>query len=206
MTRVVLASASPRRRELLACVLEEFEVVASNIEEPLSADGVATARDLARAKASDVAAAAPDAIVIGADTVVFDDARTYGKPADTADGEWMLRELRGRRHQVVTGVAVWAHGEVTVGHTVSEVEIASLDDRAVSDYVATGRTLDKAGGYAIQDEVRPVARLVGCYCNVVGLPLWQLRRMLAGTGAELWAPDRMPEVCRACPDRDAGGE
>lgn len=203
MTRVVLASASPRRRELLACVVDEFEVVVSNIEEPLSADGVATARELARAKACDVAARDPDAIVIGADTVVFEGARTYGKPADVADGERMLRELRGRRHQVVTGVAVWADGEVTVGHTVSDVEIAALDDRTVADYVVTGRTLDKAGGYAIQDEFKPVARLDGCYCNVVGLPMWRLRGMLANAGAALLPAGRLPESCRSCPDRAA---
>ncbi len=144
MTRVVLASASPRRRELLASLLDDFEVTPSTVEETFGADPVADAESLALAKARDIAANDAGAVVIGSDTIVFDDERAYGKPADARDALSMWRALRGRAHRVVTGVAVVAPGSEVAGHAISMVELANLDDDAVRAYIATGRPLDKA--------------------------------------------------------------
>ncbi|MCC7088047.1 MAG: Maf family protein, partial [Dehalococcoidia bacterium] len=104
MTRVVLASASPRRRELLGALLDDFEVAPSGVEEAFGADPVADAESLALAKARDIANTHPGAVVIGSDTIVFDGDRAYGKPEDANDALAMWRALRGRTHRVVTGV------------------------------------------------------------------------------------------------------
>jgi septum formation protein len=202
MTRVVLASASPRRRELLGALLDHFEVAPSAVEETFGADPVADAESLALAKARDIATAHPGAVVIGSDTIVFDDERAYGKPEDADDALAMWRALRGRTHRVVTGVAVVAPGYEAAGHTISEVELANLDDAAIRAYVASGRPMDKAGGYAIQDtDAGTVTRLAGCYCSVMGLPLWQLRALLAGAGVSCREPHETRPECAACPGR-----
>lgn len=202
MTRVVLASASPRRRELLAALLDDFEVVPSAVEETFGADPVADAESLALAKARDIAAANPGAVVIGSDTIVFDGERAYGKPEDADDALRMWRALRGRTHSVVTGVAVVAPGYEAAGHTISQVELADLGDAAVRAYVASGRPMDKAGAYAIQDtDVGTVTRREGCYCSVMGLPLWQLRALLAPTGIACRDPGSTRPECASCPGR-----
>lgn len=202
MTRVVLASASPRRQELLAALLDEFEVAPSAVEEIFGTDPTADAEELALAKARDIASGQPDAVVIGSDTIVFDDERAYGKPEDADDALAMWRALRGRVHSVVTGVAVVAPGREAAGHNVSLVELAGLDDDAVREYVASGRPMDKAGAYAIQDgDVGTVTRLDGCYCSVMGLPLWRLRALLAAAGVSTRAPDASRAECARCPDR-----
>lgn len=202
--RVILASASPRRRELLRELLDEFDVVPSAIDEPFDHDPVADAESLALAKAREVATATPDAVVIGADTIVFDQERAYAKPADEADALAMWRALRGRVHRVVTGVAVVAPGFERASHAISEVELANLDDTAVRDYIATGRPMDKAGAYAIQDtDVGTVTRLEGCYCNVVGLPLWRLRELLVDAGVSCKEPVGGRPECASCPDANA---
>lgn len=199
--RVLLASASPRRRELLRTVLDEFEVVPSDIDEPFGPDPVADAEALALAKAREVAPANSGAVVIGADTIVFDDVRAYAKPADEAEALAMWRALRGRVHRVVTGVAVIAPGFERTAHTVSQVELANLDDAAILAYIASGRPMDKAGAYAIQDaDVGTVARLEGCYCNVVGLPLWRVRDLLGSAGVPCGEPAAVRPECASCPD------
>lgn len=202
MTRVVLASASPRRRELLAALLDDFEVAPSAVEEAFGADPVADAESLALAKARDIANTCPGAVVIGSDTIVFDAERAYGKPEDADDALAMWRALRGRTHWVVTGVAVVAPGYEAVCHTVGQVELANLDDAAVRGYVASGRPMDKAGAYAIQDtDIGTVTRLEGCYCSVMGLPLWQLRALLAGAGVSCREPHATRPECATCPGR-----
>ncbi|WBL35553.1 Maf family protein [Tepidiforma flava] len=199
---VVLASASPRRRELLAALLDDFGIDAADIAEDLEGDAVDCARQLAYAKAEAVARRYPAALVIGCDTVVFRGLRLYAKPADTAEAAAMLRELRGRPHQVVTAVAVIAPEGAAIDHEISTVVMADLPDAVLEAYAASGRTLDKAGGYAIQHEdVRPVARLEGCYCGVMGLPLWTLYRLLELFGCAPRPPDRAFERCAACPAR-----
>lgn len=202
MTRIVLASASPRRKELLAALVDAFDIVPSRIDEPLSGEPAPDAERLARDKAREVAASFPDAVVIGADTVVHDGARAYEKPVDAADALAMWRALRGRAHHVYTGVAVIRDGEERTGVSHSAVTLTDLTDTAIEQYVASGRPMDKAGGYAIQDEDVPtVADLRGCYCCVVGLPLWRLRRDLHAFGIETRGPHLTFERCAACPER-----
>jgi len=202
VTRVVLASGSPRRKELLAALVRDFEVVVSDVPENMTGDPVAAATRLARAKAEAVAAGRSNAIVIGADTIVHDATRAYGKPADAADAVAMWRQLRGKTHRVVTGVAVVHEGRVEAGYSEARVDLSHLSDAAIERYVGSGRPLDKAGAYAIQDEDVPtVARLDGCYCCVVGLPLWRLAALLRAAGVDCASPDRTFGRCASCPDR-----
>ncbi|MBI5947397.1 MAG: septum formation protein Maf [Chloroflexi bacterium] len=204
MTRVVLASASPRRLELLAALVPAFEVVPSDAAEDLTGDPIADAERLALAKAEAVAAREPGALVVGADTIVFDAERSYGKPRDAADAAAMLRALRGRPHTVVTGVAVVAPGRRLAGHSLARVTLAELTEAAVEAYVASGRPLDKAGAYAIQDDDVPtVAGIEGCYCAVVGLPLWRLRAILRDAGLDASEPSAARARCASCPEREA---
>lgn len=202
MRRVILASGSPRRRELLAALVDSFEVIPSGVEEPLDAAPVENAVRLARDKARDVLSRNPGAVVIGADTIVFLDGRSYEKPVDADDALRIWRELRSRTHGVVTGVAIVSAGAESTGAVVSEVTLNDLPDEAVRAYVASGRPMDKAGAYAIQDEDVPtVTRLDGCYCNVMGLPLWTLRRLLERAGAATRDPSGTFGRCDTCPDR-----
>lgn len=199
---LILASASPRRRELLAALVAEFAVVASGVDEAFAGDPIDDARRLALAKARDVAARKPGAVVIGSDTIVYAGGKAYAKPLDEADALAIWRALRGRPHSVVTAFAVVAPSGEQVGHVVPAVTLASLDDDAVRAYVASGRPMDKAGAYAIQDDDVPtVERLDGCYCSVMGLPLHALRHALQAAGVACQDPSLSREVCRRCPDR-----
>ena len=203
VTRVILASQSPRRRELLGQLLTEFDVLPADIDEPLGENAIADARQLARDKARAVFAQQSDAWVVGCDTVVFDERGSLAKPLDPEDAIAMLTSLRGRSHRVVTGIALVGPDVELVDHAISEVSMAPLDDERIRAYVATGRTMDKAGGYAIQDEeFRPVASLDGCYCNVVGLPLWRLKGLFQAVGLPARAPS-LPQ-CAVCPDWPEG--
>jgi septum formation protein len=189
---------------LLAALVAEFDVAPSDIPEDAGGDPVDDAVRLATAKALAVARHEPDAVVIGCDTIVHDGVRSYGKPADAADAVRMLRALRGRPHRVVTGVAVAFDGKVATGHSEAAVTLGDLGDKAIARYVASGRPLDKAGAYAIQDDDVPtVTRLEGCYCCVVGLPLWRLRALLIEAGNECAKPGDAYQRCRNCPERAA---
>jgi MAF protein len=205
--RLILASGSPRRRELLGALGCDFEVIPADVPEPFTGDAIADALGLARAKAGHVAARHPDDVVLGADTIVFDDERLYAKPEDEADARAMLRSLRGRVHRVVTGMACIRDGTARVDHSIADVTMRDMRDDEIVAYAATGSPLDKAGGYAIQDaEAHPVERFEGCECAIIGLPLWRTARLLRGAGIE--AGDPPFERCRSCPDRtdveDAG--
>jgi len=190
--RLVLASASPRRRELLKSIAPQFEVVPSEIEETLE-DGpapVAVAR-LALRKARAVAARVREAVVLAADTVVILDGAALGKPADAREARAMLRRLRGREHEVITGVAVLDSrtGREASTSVVSRVRMAVYSDTTLEGYVASGAPLDKAGAYAIQDLGGAlVERLAGSYTNVVGLPVEETRWLLAEFGVPVSAP------------------
>lgn len=183
--RIVLASASPRRRELLALLGLPFRVVPAEVDErPLGGeDGCALAHRLARTKALVVAADAGE-LVLAADTVVVLDGAILGKPADAAEAMAMLRRLRGRSHEVYTAVALRAGaGRLLEGGIASQVWLRALSDAEVAGYVASGDPLDKAGAYAVQSQAfRLVERLVGCYANVVGLPLCVTGDVLAAVG------------------------
>lgn len=205
--RVILASGSPRRKELLATLIPDFEVVVSDIDEPVTGRPVLDARDLALAKGQAVAAEHPDAVVISADTVVARGSEMYEKPVDSADARRILTELNDRDHMVITGVAVVHGAELLVDHSCAAISMRFMYPDEIDGYVATGSPMDKAGAYAIQDaDWAPVARLVGCYCNVMGLPLWRLRELLARTGVECGSPDARYDRCRDCPERQQPGK
>jgi nucleoside triphosphate pyrophosphatase len=154
---------------------------------------IALARTKARAVAAEVAPAV--ALVLGADTEVVLDGRLLGKPGDAADAGRMLRALRGRVHEVITGLALVEAGsgrEETLSVT-SRVRMGSYSDTEIEAYVATGEPYDKAGGYAVQGEGgRLVAEVDGCLTNVVGLPVETTRRLLARWGLESLAPPERP--------------
>ena len=176
MHRLILASASPRRRELLAQAGFSFDVHPAHIpEDPRpEEDPIAYVVRLAREKAQAVfnQIGDQDVVVLGADTTVTLDGHILGKPEDPADAVRMLRLLSGRTHRVITGVAV-----VTAAHTESAAEVTgvrflTLSDDEIAAYVATGEPMDKAGAYAIQGlAARWIPHIEGCYFNVVGLPL-----------------------------------
>jgi MAF protein len=199
--RLILASASPRRRELIAHLQVPFEVAVSGVDETVQAGepSEALARRLARAKAIEVAGAHSGAVVLAADTIVVLDGAVLNKPADADDARSMLSRLRNRDHVVITAVAVAGHGEVRVEAPSSRVTMRAYSDTEVETWIASGGPFDKAGAYAVQDAAfAPVARIDGCYCNVMGLPLWTTLRMLSEAGIE--AQDaHMPERCLACP-------
>jgi septum formation protein len=184
---LVLASASPRRRELLGQLGLSFEVRAPDIDETPGAQEVPEAyvARLARDKARVVARAAPAAWVLAADTTVVLDGALLGKPADAAEARAMLGRLSGRTHEVLTGVALAgrAQGEALVR---TRVRFRPLSDAEVAWYVATGEPLDKAGAYAVQGKGGfLVAALEGSPTNVIGLPLGETLALLARAGYPL---------------------
>lgn len=187
---VVLASASPRRRELLAAFGIEPAVRPVDADESVQADEAP--RDyverLARAKAEAAAAQVPDAVVIGADTAVVLDGTIYGKPASAADFRRMMGALGGRWHEVYTAVAVVRDGRTALRTAVSRVRLRPLDEGELRRYWDSGEPHDKAGGYAIQGlGALFVSEMQGSYSGVVGLPLYETGQLLAAAGVDLLA-------------------
>ena len=189
--RLILASASPRRAELLRAARIQFDAVSANVDEsvfPGESPQQHVSR-LAEAKARTVLPRADGRPVIAADTIVVVEGTILGKPADAADARGMLRLLSGRSHEVVTGVClIWGvngRGEEAVISEVAAttVEFAPLDEAEIDWYIASGEPADKAGAYAIQGLAsRFVTRIDGSYSNVVGLPIAAVYRLckLAG--------------------------
>ena len=171
---LVLASASPRRAELLAAAGIAFEVDTADIDETPRAGEAPDVyvRRLAEAKARAVAARHPGRLVLGADTTVVVDGVILGKPVDAADARDMVRRLAGRAHEVLTGVALVGDGTAQVDLAVTTVWFAPMSDADVDAYVASGEPMDKAGAYGIQGRASCfVTRIDGSYSNVVGLPV-----------------------------------
>ena len=189
---LILASASPRRRELLRTLCPDFRVVPSDLEETLAAGSPrAAAAGLALDKARAVAARVGEGVVLGADTIVVIDGQALGKPAGPDEARAMLRRLRGREHEVITGVAVvdarTGRSEATA--VVSRVRMTEYGEAEIEAYVATDEPLDKAGAYAIQGRGGAlVAGLEGSFSNVVGLPLEETARMLVAFGVPVSVP------------------
>ncbi|RMF50362.1 MAG: septum formation protein Maf [Anaerolineae bacterium] len=182
---LVLASNSPRRRQLLTLGGWMFHTTSADLDESrLPGEAPAAyVRRLARTKAQAVASQArPESIIIGADTAVVDGEDILGKPSNMAEAEAMLRRLRGRVHQVYTAIAVYrpADGALLDDLCVTDVPMRAYTDDEIRAYVATGDPLDKAGGYAIQHRgFRPVeTTLNGCYAGVMGMPMCHLVRTL----------------------------
>ncbi len=184
--RLILASASPRREELLRQLGMSFSVVPSELREELPpGPPQESARALALAKARAVAGRVGIGVVLGADTIVVLGGTVLGKPRDADDARRMLRALSGKLHEVITGVAlVEAPGRrQTSAAAVTRVQMDQYGDEDIETYLSTGEPYDKAGAYAIQGAgSRLVARVEGCYTNVVGLPLTTTRRLLAEWG------------------------
>ena len=191
MADLILASSSPRRRELLAALGIPFSVYPPDVDETLhpgESPNFAVIR-LASAKADVIAARFPTAIILAADTLVVDPPITiFGKPPNRSAALEMLLRLRGRTHQVITAVALCHPGEPELTVLTTTVRMREYSDAEIEAYVASGDPLDKAGGYAIQyQDFRPVAAIEGCYTNVVGLPLCCTSLMLRDLGLQ---PDR----------------
>ncbi len=193
--KLILASASPRRAEILRAVEMPFETVPTNVDEsPRAGESVeAMVLRLAEAKARAAVASLRSphetAIVIGADTVVDLNGEALGKPGSARVAAEMLRKLSGKTHRVTSGLAVirLPDGETRLELETTQVRFAALTPGEIERYAATDEPLDKAGAYAIQGVAgRYVERIEGCYFNVVGLPLARLYRMLKDLG---WQPD-----------------
>jgi septum formation protein len=183
---LILASASPRRQELLRNAGIAFEVQPADVSEerrPGELPG-AFAERLAEEKARAVWPRDGSRVVLGADTIVVVDGEVLGKPCGPDDALRMLRLLSGRTHQVTTGVCLMAQGAADVRSETTQVTMEALSEAEIQDYIASGEPLDKAGAYAIQGMAsRWVSKIQGCYFNVVGLPVPLVYRMLKQHGA-----------------------
>ncbi len=201
--QLVLASASPRRRELLALTRWTALVrPAQADEQPLPGeDALGLARRLSRVKAHAVAAdSAAGSLILAADTVVVLDGALLGKPADAGEALAMLESLRGREHDVVTGLTLLVAGESWEAHDVctTRVPMREYTPAEADAYVRSGAALDKAGAYGIQDrgfELVAIERMTGCYANVMGLPLCHLARLMRRRG--LASEADIPAACQA---------
>ena len=204
--RVILASASPRRKELLGNIYSEFEVIPSTVEENIEFTNVEDyVKELAYIKAMDVfemikssananASEENELLVIGADTIVYNDGKVLGKPKDEEDAKKMIRSLAGKKHQVYTGVCLISNGKVDSDeasgmddlvvqkfYSKTDVYVDDITDKEIADYVATGDPLDKAGSYGIQGVFsKHIRKIDGDYFNVVGLPVNETYRHLDG--------------------------
>lgn len=175
---IILASDSPRRRELLATLVGEFHVEPSRVDEHVRYKAPwRMVEAIAEKKCDAVAGRHPEDVVIGADTVVVFGGKVLGKPKDDAHAVEMLRALAGKKHTVYTGVCVSDRGVKTVWHEVSHVYMQKMSDEFIARYVAGGSPLDKAGAYGVQDE-GTVERYDGEYANIMGLPLVRLAELL----------------------------
>jgi len=213
MTRFILASGSPRRRELFALFNLPFDVASADVDETprdgeapdemvarlSQAKASAVARHLARPEGAVIAdGIIADGVIIAADTTVSLDGVPLGKPVDPADARRMLRALRGRTHQVHTALTLL---DTRTGHSLTDVATTDVpmreyDDDELAAYIASGDPLDKAGAYAIQhDGFHPVAEMRGCFANVMGLPACHLARALRAFGVK--SPADIPVACQA---------
>jgi septum formation protein len=187
MSRLILASASPRRKELLAQLGLPFEIIPAEVVEyeASDADPKEMVRHNAALKAEWVAIRHPEAVVIGADTIVFVDRTVLNKPRDSAEARKMLRLLSGRSHTVFTGLAVrrTSDGLKIDRGVASEVTFKRLDEATIDLYLSRVHTLDKAGGYAIQEENGLIVDgFTGSLTNIVGLPLDEMKQILTQVG------------------------
>lgn len=221
---IVLASISPRRRQLLSLAGWPFVTLPADIDEQAlpgeapDAYVLRLAEEKARTVRAEASRAAPGALIVASDTTVVDGVSILGKPADSRDATAMLRRLRDRTHQVLTALAVLRpeDGDLRTDVCVTDVVMRDYSDEEIRAYVDTGDPLDKAGSYAIQHKAfHPVTQIKGCYPSVMGLPLCQLVRLLAQFGlsaqsditqvclTDLSAPCRVYQAVQSLPD--AGG-
>ena len=177
---IILASGSPRREELLKKICSGFEIHVSEAEEFTNAATPAElAVENAVLKAKAVAKDFPNDTIIAADTIVTLGNKVFGKPKDFDDACAMLRELADKVHIVITGLAVIKNGKISTATEETEVHFGKMTDEEIANYVKTGEPMDKSGSYALQGGMAPyVKKINGDWSNVVGLPLYRLRKML----------------------------
>ena len=189
--KIILASQSPRRRELLERMgISDFEIIPAKADEMFqpTCTPAGVVETLSRRKCIEVAAAHPDALVIAADTVVSIDGHILGKPHSEPDAARMLNALSGREHKVYTGITVSCGGKPVTGHEVTAVRFRPLREADITRYIATGEPMDKAGAYGIQGYGCVfVEGISGDYYNVMGLPVCRLARLLARFGVDTLA-------------------
>lgn len=186
MSRIILGSGSPRRKEMLESLHLKFDIVSSNSEEKIDEhlSNEENVEKIALGKALDVAERTKDtpSIIITADTMVVSGRTLIGKPTSDEDAFWILRSLSGKEHEVITGVCIFSTEENRgiVNHRNTKIKFATLSDEVIWRYIKTGEGRDKAGAYAIQGLGSLfVDTIEGCYTNVVGLPITLLCDMLA---------------------------
>lgn len=186
---IVLASNSPRRRELLGQMgIKEFQIISPDVDEGvapgLTPAGIVEELSLRKARAAETAG--PDGLIIAADTVVALDGMVLGKPQNEAEAFAMLSSLSGREHHVYTGVTVLQGGQAVTEHEETAVTFRALEPDEIRGYIATGEPMDKAGAYGIQGlGALLVSGIQGDYCNVVGLPVFRLGGILKRFGIDL---------------------
>lgn len=181
MRKIILASASPRRQELLGDIVPDFEIEVSTVDEtiPCSIQVSDIPAYLAMLKARDVAKSHFSDIVIGSDTIVVCDDKVLGKPKDSEDAYKMLKMLSGKRHMVCTGCAIICGDKEHSFCEITQVEFYDLSDDEINEYIATNDCYDKAGAYGVQSKGKTLVKAIyGDYYNVVGLPLGRLKREL----------------------------
>ena len=177
---IILASSSPRRKELLKKIFNDFEIHVSDEEEITNAKNPKeVAIDNAIIKAKSVAKNFPNDTIIAADTIVTLGDKIFGKPKNFDDACKMLKELSNKIHVVITGLAVIKNGELKTAIEKTEVHFGEMTDEEIFNYVSTGEPMDKSGSYALQGGIAPyVKKINGDWSNVVGLPLYRLRKLL----------------------------
>ena len=184
---IILASGSPRRQELLKKLCDEFKIEVCGEEEIQNAE---TPKDLAvgnaKLKAEFVAKKFPHDTVIGADTIVVLDGKIFGKPAGEIGAFEMLKTLSGKKHEVITGLAIVSNKKTFSAYEVTEVYFGKMTDEEIQEYVSAGEPLDKSGSYALQGgAAKYIEKIHGDWSNVVGLPLYRLRILAKENGIDL---------------------
>ena len=185
MKRFILASASPRRKEILENAGFDFEIIVSDVDENITEDlsPSETVEELAKRKALAVWEENKDAVVFGCDTVVAVDGRILGKPRDDDEAFAMIKMLSGKAHTVSTGVCICSEDKISVFSNTTNVEFYPLSDETIRSYVATGESIDKAGAYGIQGYGSVLIKEIkGDYFSVMGLPVSESSRVLADFG------------------------
>ncbi len=182
--KIILASASPRRKEILSEIVRDFEIVPSGADESgiIAQTPAETARLLATVKAESVFALHNDAIVLGADTVVAFNGEILGKPTDAEDAFRTLSRLSGKDHEVYTGWCILGKGIRKSGFVKTKVWFNVLDESFIRSYIQSGRAFDKAGSYGIQDDERFAAKIDGSLTNVIGLPSEEIEKQFRSLG------------------------
>lgn len=181
MEKIILASASPRRRELLGLITTDFEIITADVDETVNENFTAeeTVMNLSLKKAKAVSEKYQGRVVIGADTVVVCDGKILGKPVDDKDAFIMLKMLSGRTHQVLTGVTITDNTKADCFYVKSDVTFFDLSEEDILSYIKSGEPSDKAGSYGIQGKGSLfVEKISGDYFNIVGLPISELNRHL----------------------------